>query len=607
MYEQKEPVMRLSTIGVTIAFGSLLLLPRTVAAQPASVAEASVPRVMQFNGTFRPSNGQPPAPVEIVTFAIYADETGGTALWQETQNVTIESGGGYGVVLGSTNPAGVPVDVFASGQARWLGVYVNRPGESEQARIRIMSVPYALRSADADTLGGKPASAYLLANPSATSTSSNTKQSAGTANTNSVTTLSANTNWIPVAIDNAGGLGNSSMFQSGAAIGLGTTVPLDAFHVAFTDPNGLMTGLAVQNKSGAAAAYSGMLFYDQNGALGQFQGFNNSTHEYRINNIASGGSINFMLGSSSKFQVRADGDVNISGNIRQAGAPFLHNFGTENTFVGVNAGNLTMTGTDNAGSGFSALGQNTTGNFNTASGAFALSTNTTGNANTAAGVNALKQNTSGFQNTAYGTGALGTSATGSNNVAVGFIAGNNATGGSNNIYLGASASGQAGESNTIYLGVQGTQTKTVIAGIRGITTGAADAVSVVIDSHGQLGTINSSRRYKEDIHDMGDASSRLMQLRPVTYRYKQAYADGTKPTDYGLIAEEVELVYPDLVVHLADGEVETVQYQKINAMLLNEVQKQHRTLEEQRRQIEIEHTEIELLKARLEALEAKAR
>jgi hypothetical protein len=114
-------------------------------------------------------------------------------------------------------------------------------------------------------------------------------------------------------------------------------------------------------------------------------------------------------------------------------------------------------------------------------------------------------------------------------------------------------------------------------------------VAVVVDSNGQLGTVNSSRRYKEDIQDMGDASSGLMKLRPVTYRYQQPYADGSKPIDYGLIAEEVEEIYPDLVAHLADGEVETVQYQKVNAMLLNEVQKQHRTIEE--------------LKARLDALE----
>jgi len=111
-----------------------------------------------------------------------------------------------------------------------------------------------------------------------------------------------------------------------------------------------------------------------------------------------------------------------------------------------------------------------------------------------------------------------------------------------------------------------------------------------------VGTINSSRRFKEDISDMGAASSGLMRLRPVTFRYKQPYVNGSKSIDYGLIAEEVEAVYPDLVAHSADGQVETVQYQKINAMLLNEVQKQHRELEQQK-------IELEALKARLAALE----
>src|ERR1700736_1971536 len=106
-----------------------------------------------------------------------------------------------------------------------------------------------------------------------------------------------------------------------------------------------------------------------------------------------------------------------------------------------------------------------------------------------------------------------------------------------------------------------------------------DAVTVVIDSNGQLGTVNSSRRYKEDLRDMGGASSSLLRLRPVTYRYKQPYADGSKPLDYGLIAEEVAEVYPDLIVRGKDGQVETVQYHKLTPMLLNEVQKQNQQLQ----------------------------
>jgi len=119
---------------------------------------------------------------------------------------------------------------------------------------------------------------------------------------------------------------------------------------------------------------------------------------------------------------------------------------------------------------------------------------------------------------------------------------------------------------------------------------------VVIDSSGQLGTVNSSRRFKEDIHDMGEASSGLLRLRPVTFRYRQPFADGSKPVEYGLIAEEVAEVYPDLVAHSADGQIETVKYQVLDSMLLNELQKEHAQARQQA-------DEIRLLRTRLAALE----
>ena len=114
-----------------------------------------------------------------------------------------------------------------------------------------------------------------------------------------------------------------------------------------------------------------------------------------------------------------------------------------------------------------------------------------------------------------------------------------------------------------------------MAGIFGTTTGLTNAVAVLVDGNGQLGTVNSSRRFKEDIQDMSEASSGLLRLRPVAYRYQRPYADGSKPVDYGLIAEEVAEVYPDLVVGSADGQIQTVQYHKLVPMLLNELQKEH--------------------------------
>jgi hypothetical protein len=381
---------------------------------------------------------------------------------------------------------------------------------------------------------------------------------------------------------NSTDLSTSAIYENGGSVGLGTTTPLDVMHVRFTETSGNLTGYAVQNLGSTATSYSGMLFYDQNGAVGQFQGFNNSTHEYRINNVAAGGTINFMIGGSSKLQVANNGVINFANSLALR-APTINSLG---------------------------LGQNalalSTANYNIAVGGYALGSATSGGFNTALGFQALTGATTGVANTALGYAAgVGTS-TGNYNTAVGYFSGFNLSGASSN-NIDIANTGTSTDSGTIRIGNSGTQTSFFVAGVRGVTTSAADAVSVVVDSHGQLGTINSSRRYKEDIQDMGDASSRLMELRPVTYRYKQAYADGSKPIDYGLIAEEVEAVYPDLVAHLADGEVETVQYQKINAMLLNEVQKQHRTLEEQRQQLEIERAEIELLKDRLASLEAQRR
>ena len=148
--------------------------------------------------------------------------------------------------------------------------------------------------------------------------------------------------------------------------------------------------------------------------------------------------------------------------------------------------------------------------------------------------------------------------------------------GSGNIYIGTEGPGI--DNGTIRIGGsttfsdQAIQTKFFVSGVRGITTSNNDAVPVLIDSAGQLGTVSSSRRFKEDIRDMGDASRSLMRLRPVTFRYRNPFADGSKPVQYGLIAEEVAEVYPDLVARSADGQIETLKYQVLDAMLLNEVQ-----------------------------------
>jgi hypothetical protein len=193
-------------------------------------------------------------------------------------------------------------------------------------------------------------------------------------------------------------------------------------------------------------------------------------------------------------------------------------------------------------------------------------------------------------------------ATGSGNIGIGPNAGQSAPiTNANSIYIGTQGT-NTDAAGTIAIGTAANQTSFFAAGISGVTTGL-ESVPVVIDANGQLGTILSSQRFKEDIQDMGDASSGLLRLRPVTYRYKQSYNDGSKPLDYGLIAEEVADVYPDLVVKTKDGQIQTVQYQKLTPMLLNELQKQAEENRQQAAENRQQAEQIRSLEDRLAALE----
>ncbi len=271
----------------------------------------SVPRLIKITGVFRPADGLPVGPVETVTLSIYADPEGGAPLWQETQTIPIDAQGRYALLLGATGPEGIPAAVFGGEAAHWLGTVFERPGEVEGPRTRLTSVPYAIRAADADTLGGRPASEYLLA-PGADGTTE-ARATAATAETGGVSNdvvLAGTPNFLAKYVNTAD-VGSSGVFEAAdGAIGLGTTTPFDRLHVRFNNNTGDFTGLAVQNTNGGALAYSGMLFFDHTNALTQFQGYNNSTHEYRINNIARvspggafNGSIRFMIGGATQFLV----------------------------------------------------------------------------------------------------------------------------------------------------------------------------------------------------------------------------------------------------------------------------------------------------------------
>jgi hypothetical protein len=247
--------------------------------------------------------------------------------------------------------------------------------------------------------------------------------------------------------------------------------------------------------------------------------------------------------------------------------------GQSNTAIG--AGTLLAnTANNNTATGAGALFSNTTASYNTANGAFALFSNTTGNANTAIGFEALFHNTTGFSNIALGFGTGGGITTANNVICIG--------------------SNGANVSNSCFIG-----------NIRGVTTVNA-AIPVLIDAVGQLGTASSSRRFKNEIKPMDKASEAIHALKPVTFHYK---SDNTNRPEFGLIAEEVAEVNPDLVVCDKDGEIYTVRYDAVNAMLLNEFLKEHRKVEQLTKDFESKLAEqqkqIEALTAGLQKVSAQ--
>jgi hypothetical protein len=298
-----------------------------------------------------------------------------------------------------------------------------------------------------------------------------------------------------------------------------------------------------------------------NTATGYQALFSNTTG---INNTANG--LSALFANSTGFSNTANGVQALLSNTS----------GNSNTATGVNALYSNTTGIWNTATGVNALFNNTIGSFNTAMGLRALQNNTTGILNTANGDSALLSNTTGSHNTAIGLDALRFNTTGDDNIALGLAAALTVTTGTGNIHIGSQ--GDSDDSETIRIGstfwyAPPVQTRAFIAGIRGVTTANADALPVLIDSAGQLGTASSSHRFKKEIKPMDQASEAILALKPVTFHYK---SDATGTPQFGLIAEEVAEVNPNLVVRNADGEIYTVRYDAVNVMLLNEFLKEHR-------------------------------
>ena len=366
--------------GLVSVFGSLRAAARQSTAPSSLPASGTVvPRLVQFSGTVTDASGKAATGTVVITFSLYALQDGGAPLWSETQTLTLDSQGGYTAFLGATSPEGLPLDLFASGAARWLGVAPELPGAGEQTRVLLVGVPYALKAADADTLGGKPASAFITTDRAAPISGSGASSSSGSPVANrdaapgvstknrppaSTITGSGTTNYLPLWTGSTT-LGNSVLFQTGAGttakVGIGTTSPTNSLQVNGSTPiysTGTGAGLAFQDRAGGASAYGE--WYSA-GSVAKFW----RSDKGDIIGITSTGYVG--IGTTSP-----------SVNLQVAGTPSTGNVQIRASNLATSGKSISYVGADaNAGKTLAILGADGlgTGPMKTASGFFGTFTN----------------------------------------------------------------------------------------------------------------------------------------------------------------------------------------------------------------------------------------
>jgi hypothetical protein len=639
--------MRHFNNSIVVALATLLLLVSISSAQQTSTT--AVPNLVRYSGTLKDAQGAALSSSTAVgvTFSIYKQQDGGAAVWMETQNVTPDSNGQYNVILGNTTATGLPDDLFLQQEQRWLGVQVQ--GEAEQARVLLVSVPYAFKAHEAETLGGLPLLAFVKAPPSGAAGIGST----GTDNGKFVNALSTAGK---AGGKNAGGIATSGKAPCGAPTFTGAPSVIAVWDITGCNlTNSPLVNAAQGYQIGGSTVLT--IFGNSNLFVGEGAGPVNTGRQNTFSGSNAGlnnatGNANTFTGAGAGWQ-HIDGDQNtfsgtsagfndyhgkantfIGASAGQDNDGPGHVSGNLNTYVGVAAGILAV-GSENTYSGYAAgwggsITNLNTGNRNTFTGEYAGGNNTTGSENAFYGYLAGSRNKVGNFNVDVGAGAggSGNTMTGSKNIFVGYQAGGAEADVSNNIEIGNTGpTYEVGNwtgclampcSNQILIGTKGTQTDTYIQGIYGAAMPPLyPSKSVCVDSNGKLwgGHINdphcdiivSSRRFKEQIHDMDDSSSKLLQLRPVTFFYKPQYDDGSHSLQYGLIAEEVAHVDPTMVVYDKDGQPYSVKYQLLAPMLLNELQKQHTVvtaqqdeLQTQLQQIKTQQHEIDGLKRQLQ-------
>jgi Chaperone of endosialidase len=534
-----------------------------------------------------------------------------------------------------------------TGSNRWVEIAARTNGAAAftalAPRQPVQPVPYAIMANTASNLLGALPGAQLTGTISAS-------QLSGTFTGNVIGSASTATNFSGALAGDVSGTQGATVVSSvggqsaanvasGASAANAATSAATANTLVKRDVTGSFSATNLTLSSGlnlpaVAAIYSGgslLLRADANANFFAGPGAGNLTAS-GYNNTGVG--VSALTASTSGLGNTAVGSMALNANTSGANntasglmALASNTNGYGNVASGYNALAGNINGYDNTACGVSTLAHNNgnfntaigavtmlwnaTGGSNTANGAYALTANISGSCNTANGFQAMNQFTNGLNNVASGFQAMGYSVSGTNNVAVGAGALIYANG-TNNIALGYFAGMQVGnnnidvgnagstlENNTIRIG--SSQSQTYIAGISGVTISPSGA-PVYVNANGQLGTVNSSRRFKEAIQDMTGLSDVIFSLRPVAFHYLPEL-DPLRTPQYGLIAEEVEQVAPELVLRDAKGSVLSVRYEQINAMLLNEFLKEHKTVEAQTTEIQSQSAEIQDLKARLNKLE----